>query len=174
METMKRALLVIDMLNDFVNEDAPLCVPDNAKIIPALEAEISAAREREEPVLYLCDAHALDDPEFAQWPPHAVRGTTGAQVVEPLTPRVGDEVVHKTTFSCFYNTRLDKVLAVLEIDTVRLTGCVTNICILYAAYEARLRSLEVEVMQACVAGLDPGEHRFSLNQMKTVLGAKIL
>jgi nicotinamidase-related amidase len=40
----KEALLVIDMLNDFVLEGAPLEVPDTRKVIPAIKREIEDSR----------------------------------------------------------------------------------------------------------------------------------
>ena len=66
----KRALLVIDMLNDFLLPGAPLEVPAGRDIIPCILEEIKAAREGDFPVIYLCDNHTPDDPEFVKWPAH--------------------------------------------------------------------------------------------------------
>jgi len=53
---MRQALLVIDMLNDFVREEAPLEVSKSREIIPNIKREIDKARQNEIPVIYLCDA----------------------------------------------------------------------------------------------------------------------
>jgi len=172
----REALLVIDMLNDFVLEGAPLEVPDTRKILPAVRREIRRARARNAPVLFLCDTHAPDDPEFRRmgWPPHAVRGTLGALVVEILRPGRADRVIPKTSYSCFHNTELERTLRLLGITRLRLTGCVTHICVLFAAYEAALRGYDVEVVEDAVAGLDPEDHAAGLRIMKNVLGARLV
>src|SRR5512145_2348033 len=75
-----RALLVIDMLEDFVRPGAPLEVPRTRDILPAVRRRIARARRTGELVVYLCDAHKKNDPEFSRmgWPAHAVAGTKGA------------------------------------------------------------------------------------------------
>lgn len=172
---VRRALLVIDMLGDFVADEGALRVPDAAAILPRVVEEVADARRRGEPVVYLCDTHAPDDPEFRRmgWPPHAVKGTAGARVVKPLAPGPYDPVVAKTTYSGFHGSRLDEVLRERAIDTVRLTGCVTNICVLYTAADAAMRGYDVEVVEDAVAGLDPRDHSWALRQAEGVLGARL-
>lgn len=173
---MKRALLVIDMLNDFVKEGAPLEVPETRKVIPAIKREIERARAASEPVIYICDSHEPDDKEFKRfgWPAHAVKGTEGAKVVKELEPEEKDIVIHKTTYSGFYNTQLEEKLRELGIDTLRLTGCVTHICVMFTASDAVLRGYNVEVVKDAVAGLAPEDHEAGLRIMKNVLGVKII
>lgn len=173
---MKEALLVIDMLNDFVLEGAPLEVPRAREIIPSIRERIAWARSEGVPIIYVCDAHEPDDNEFSRmgWPPHAIRGTEGAEVVSELAPKRGDHLVCKTTYSGFYKTELDPLLKSLGIEKVVLTGCVTNICILYSAADAVVRGYEVEIPKGCVAEIDASEGRFALEQMEKVLGAKVV
>ena len=54
----REALLVLDMLNDFVRVGAPLEVPDNRKSIPSIQREIKKARRKGNPVIYVCDNRA--------------------------------------------------------------------------------------------------------------------
>lgn len=171
-----RALLVIDMLKDFVLEGAPLEVPDTRKVIDTIKDEIKAARQRGEPIIYVCDNHAPDDEEFKRfnWPPHAVEGTTGAEVIDELMPEDDDIIIKKTTYSGFYNTTLDDVLKEKGIGKVRLTGCVTHICVLFTASDAVLRGYDVEVVEKGVAGLAEEDHEAALRIMKNVLGAEIV
>ena len=172
----KKALLIIDMLNDFVAEGAPLEVPETRRVIPAVRKEIENARQEGSPVIYVCDAHEADDQEFKRfgWPKHAVRGTAGALIIDELKPSSGDIILEKTTYSGFYNTRLDHILKTFGVDTLRLTGCVTHICIMFTASDAVLRGYTVEVVRDGVAGLAPEDHEAALRIMKTVLGAAIV
>ncbi|MEE9523205.1 MAG: isochorismatase family cysteine hydrolase [Thermodesulfovibrionales bacterium] len=172
----EKALLIIDMLNDFVNEGAPLEVPDTRKIIPDVRKEINYARDNDIPVVYVCDTHDENDVEFEKfgWPPHAVKGTGGAEIVDELKPEEGDIVIEKKTYSSFHNTRLDTELKRLGVDTVRLTGCVTHICIMFAAYDAGMLGYNVEVVSNGVAGLEREDHDAAIRIMKNVMGAKII
>ena len=172
----KEALLVIDMLNDFVREGAPLEVPAAREVIPAIQREIEAARRDGRPVVYVCDSHAPDDKEFTKfgWPPHAVKGTGGAKVIDELRPRTGDVIVEKTTYSGFYNTGLEGILRELGVDRLRLTGCVTHICILFTASDAVLRDYKITVPGDAVAPLAREDHDAALRIMKKVLGVKVI
>ncbi len=172
----QEALLIIDMLNDFVLEGAPLEVPDTRKIIPVIKIEREYARAKEAPVIYICDTHEKDDKEFSQfgWPAHAVRGTKGAEVVAELHPGEHDIVIEKSTYSGFYNTRLDKTLKNLGINSLRLTGCVTHICVLFTASDAVLRDYKVTVIEDGIAGLSKEDHDAALRIMKNVLGINIV
>lgn len=173
---MRRALLVVDMLRDFVEVGGALRVADAEKVLPAARRELDAARSRGDAVVFLCDAHEPDDPEFRRmgWPAHAVKGTPGAAVVEALGPRPSEEVVEKTTYSGFHGSRLDEVLRARGVDTVRLVGCVTNICVLYTAADAAMRGYDVEVVEDAVAGLAPADHDFALRQVREVLGGRVV
>jgi nicotinamidase/pyrazinamidase len=160
----KEALLVIDMLNDFVLAGAPLEVPDTRKVLPNLRREIEAARREGRPVIYCCDAHAPEDKEFGKfgWPPHAVRGTRGAEVVDELKPAGDDIRIEKDTYSSFYNSRLDETLEGLAVESLRLTGCVTHICVMFTAADAVLRDYGVTMVEGAVAGLSSEDREDAL------------
>ncbi len=172
----KEALLIIDMLNDFVLPGAPLEVPAARTIIPVIKSEIEKARAIGNPVIYLCDAHEQDDKEFRKfgWPAHAVKGTKGAEIIEELTPTVHDIVIPKKTYSGFFGTVLDATLKRLGVNSVRLTGDVTHICVLFTASDAVLRDYAVTVVEDGVAGLTEEDHEAALRIMKTVLGTRII
>ncbi len=168
----KRALLVIDMLNDFIREGAPLRVPGGEKIVKNIQRKLREARRKGIPIIYLCDQHRRRDPEFRVWPPHAVKGTEGAEVVKELKPQEGDWVIPKTTYSGFFGTRLQKTLRGLKVTELIITGVCTEICILYTAADAYMHGFQVEVPEGCVAGLTREDHRFALRQIREVLKPK--
>jgi nicotinamidase-related amidase len=173
---MKEALLVIDMLNDFVREGAPLEVPDTRAVIPVIKQEIDKAHAAGNPVIYVCDTHAADDKEFSKfgWPAHAVKGTRGAEIVDELRPAGSDIVISKTTYSGFYGTDLEKTLEWLDVDSLRLTGDVTHICVLFTAADAVLRDYKVTVVEDGVAGLAREDHDAALRIMQNVMAVRIV
>jgi nicotinamidase-related amidase len=126
-------------------------------------------------VIYICDTHASDDKEFTKfgWPPHAVKGTKGAEVVDELRPLPQDVVIPKTTYSGFFGTDLDAVLKKRGVDGLRLTGCVTHICVLFTASDAVLRDYAVTVVGDGVAGLAKEDHDAALRIMRSVMNVKV-
>ncbi len=171
---MSCAVLVIDMLNDFTLDDAPLRVAENKAIIPNIRALIEQKRKENVPIVYVCDAHTINDKEFAIWPKHCVKGTKGAQVVDELKPESGDFIVEKTTYDGFYNTVLDGLLKNLGVDELIITGCVSNICILHTASSAVLRGYRVEIPLSCISSLDEDSKQCAVEHFKNVLNVKVV
>jgi len=170
------ALLIIDMLNDFVLQGSPLEVPDTRGIITPIQDKIQNARGKSIPIIYICDSHEKNDKEFVRmgWPPHALAGSMGAQVIDLLKPSSHDTIILKKSYSGFFETDLDKVLKEGTISELLVTGCVTNICVLYTVADAVQRGYSVTVFKDCVAALNQRDHEFALQQLHEVLGAQIL
>ena len=97
----KKALLVIDMLNDFLLKGAPLEVPKGKEIIPALKRRIEEVKREGIPIIYICDEHNKEDEEFKAWPPHAISGTEGAEIIKELKPKEKDYLIKKKHYSGF-------------------------------------------------------------------------
>lgn len=172
---MTRALVVVDMIHDFVHEGGALyCGPSMARIVPVVQAELARARAAREPIVYLTDAHTSDDTEFRMFPPHAIVGTPGAEIVPELAPGPGDVVIRKRRYSGFFGTDLDITLREKSVDTIRLVGDCTNICVLYTAADARNLGYAVEVVEDGVTSFDEDAHRMALRELEKTLGATIL
>ncbi len=170
---MKEALIVVDMLNDFVNAQGALPVPRARTIIPAIARRVEAARKAGNPIIYLVDTHHKDDGEFAVWGEHAVAGSWGNEIIEELAPAEDDHVVAKKRFSGFFGTELDMILRELDVGRVIITGVLTNICVFYTASDAYQRGYEVEVPRDAVAAVDDELEHFALLQLERVAGVTI-
>src|ERR1019366_10525687 len=59
-----------------------LYVPGAERIVPTITRLNCYAAAYGIPVISTADAHAEDDPEFRQWPPHCVAGTIGQHKAE--------------------------------------------------------------------------------------------
>jgi nicotinamidase-related amidase len=146
------ALLVIDMQNDNLTVGSSVESPRARDVVPAVAARIAAARRAAVPVVYVIDQHEPDDPDLDAWTTHNVRGSKGAEVWPDLTPEAGDIQVTKSTYSAFTGSRLDAVLDELRVDTLVLTGCVTEVGVLATAMDALQRGYAVEVPADSQAG----------------------
>lgn len=172
---MRCALLVIDMIHDFAHEGGALyCGPSMQRIIPVIQGELDRARAAGEPIVYLTDAHLPDDAEFQMFPPHAIVGTKGAQIIPELAPSAADVVIPKRRYSGFFGTDLDITLREKGVDTLRLVGDCTNICVLYTAADARNLGYAVEVVEEGVTSFDEEAHRGALRELEKTLGATIV
>src|SRR5204863_7596695 len=97
---MKRALVVVDMVEDFVHEGGALyCGPSMARIVPGIQEEIARARAAAEPIGYLTDNHPPGDAEFPMFPPHALAGAEGAEIVAERAPPKGGVVIPKRRYT---------------------------------------------------------------------------
>ncbi len=170
-----KALLVIDMLADFIEPDGALYIgPAAEQLVPPVMERLECYRQQSLPVIYICDRHHADDHEFAMFPPHALEDDRGSKVIDQLKPLKGEKVIYKRRFSAFFGTDLDLTLREMNIDEVELAGCVTNICILYTAADARMLNYAVTVTEKAVNGFDPEAHRFALQEMQKTLGVNII
>ena len=162
----RRAVLVVDMLNDHLHVGGPLEVPRARDIVPALAARLEVARREHLPIVYVNDQHDPEDSDLDTWGAHALRGTEGAAVWHELAPAPDDAVVTKPTYSGFARSRLGEVLDELGVDTLELTGCVTEIGLLVTATDAFQRGYEVEVPRAPQAGSGPGPEEVALGILR--------
>jgi len=138
----KTALIVIDMLNDFLDPGGPLYVVAQAReIIPFVARKIAAFRARGQAVIFVCDAHDSDDPEFGAFPAHALKGSWGAEIIPELTPAPGDLRMEKTRHSAFDHTNLDDILKHEQVEEVHVVGVMTSISVLSTVQELAHRKL---------------------------------
>jgi nicotinamidase-related amidase len=94
------------MLNDFVT--GKLSAKRAKNVIMPLQQLIFTGRTCGVPIIFSNDAHYQDDSEITQkWEQHAIKGTSGAEVITELTPDlIKDYIVEKRTYSGFYETGL--------------------------------------------------------------------
>ncbi len=170
-----KALLVIDMLNDFILEDGALSVGRaGQEIVDFIKQKTAEFREKGYPVIYICDNHEPDDMEFDMFPPHCVAESGGCGIIPELEVREGDKVIRKRRYSAFFGTDLDLYLREKGVDELFLTGVCTNICVLYTAADARNINYSVNIFERGVASFDQDAHAFALREAKGTLGCEIL
>lgn len=167
------AVLVVDMLNDFLVQEGKMVLPGGDRIVPYQKRLIDAGREAGFLIVYVNDAHRpglKKDREFLKRGEHCVEGTWGAEVINQLKPQQGDLVVTKRRFSGFFETDLDLTLKDSGIGTLIIMGVVTNICVRSTIHDAFFRGYQVIVPRDCVAATGPREQKSSLYDIETHFG----
>jgi nicotinamidase/pyrazinamidase len=171
----QKALIVADMLNDFLDPAGALYIgAQGREIIDFVAQKIAEFRAGAGVVIFVCDAHAPDDREFRIFPPHAVKGSWGARIIPQLAPAPGDELVEKTRYSAFARTELDNLLKRRQVTEVHVVGVCTSICVMETVKELFDRDIPTVVYAQGVADFDPEAHAFALKQMQRVLGAQVV
>jgi nicotinamidase/pyrazinamidase len=176
----RTAIIVVDMLVGFCrrgNLASPRLDSVTPRILARLEREeVSAAAP-----IFLVDTHSPDDPEFAMFPPHCIRGSGEDEVVPELAPLAARGItIRKSRYSGFFGTDLDGVLRRLAPDVVEVMGVCTDICVMHTVADLRNRLYPVLVRADLVETYDgPGHdgdeiNAFALVHLRDVLGATVV
>ena len=168
----KRAILVVDMLNDFVT--GALKCDRGLAIVPKTAELLRGAREKGVPVIFCNDAHLKGiDHELKFWGDHAIAGTKGAEVIPELELCDKDYVVPKRRYSGFFHTDLDLLLKELGVDTVILTGLHAHMCVRHTAADAYQLGYGIVVAKDATDSFTEEDYLYGIKYLKEVYGAEI-
>ena len=176
---MCNALVVVDMLNDFM--DGVLGNPAAKEIVGPIAELIDRARASEDwVVLYANNAHLETDVELQVFPPHAMAGTRGADVIDELRPGADDIVVPKRFYSAFTQTDFDAVLSTRDVERLVIVGQHTDCCVRHTSYDAFVRGYQLVVCPDATAVFEPGasepvgiRQERALDYLRTYYGAAL-
>lgn len=171
---MKYAVIVVDMLNDFVT--GALRCERGIKMAPYCAKLLEYARKKNVPVIFANDAH-LDkvDREFEVWGPHAIAGTEGAKVIPELKldPKK-DYVINKRRYSGFFQTDLDALLRELKVDTVIMCGLHAHMCVRHTSADAFQLGYNIIAATQCMDAFTQEDYEIGIKYLHDVYGAKLL
>ena len=171
-----KLLLIIDMLNGFCRKNNPLSLPNNTFLIEKeIKKRIVNYEIEGNEILFICDSHSLSDTEINNpYPTHCLTNSQEAEIIDSLkTYSNSDNTITKNTLSITLNTQLLKRLETLKPSEIEVTGVCTDICVLFAVYELKIRGYNVIVNSNCVLPLKQDNQEFFLNYMDELLNARI-
>lgn len=152
-DPQRAALLVIDLQEGFVAEGARMWTPENLRILPRVKKLIEDCRKRGIPVIFTEHCHDAsgrdkglmwDVPLNRPIKEGALRiGAQDTPTFHEIAPLPGEKVIAKHRYSAFYDTDLDTYLRGCGVDTVIITGCMTNYCCGATARDAFFRNYKV-------------------------------
>ncbi|WP_425468041.1 cysteine hydrolase family protein [Paraburkholderia guartelaensis] len=135
----RRALVVIDVQNEYVSGDLPIEYPPIETSLANIGRAIDAARAAGVPVVVVQNFAPADSPLFA-------RGSVGAELHPVVASRERDHYVEKALPSAFAGTDLKAWLADHGIDTLTVAGYMTHNCDASTVFEATHAGLAVEFL----------------------------
>jgi len=147
----RRALIVIDVQNEYVTGKFRIEYPPVEMSLPNIERAIDAARKNNIPVVAVQHILPSDAPIFAE-------GTDGARLHPSVAKRPHDYLVTKTLPSVFSEARFDTWLKENNIDTLTVVGYMTHNCNDATIREAMHRGYHVETLNDATGSL-PYENR---------------
>jgi nicotinamidase-related amidase len=169
---VKDALLLVDVLNDFLHEDGEQLLESFRARHEGMLKAVSGARDSGVPVVYAQDNRGLWDGDRDRLVREALGGS-GGELLEPLAPRDEDRFVVKPRYSAFDKTPLELVLRELEIERLLLGGAATEGCVAQTAIDARELGFKVSVLAYASATLDERIEQVALEYLENVVGARI-
>lgn len=178
---LKKALLVVDVQNDFCPGGA-LAVPEADKIIPVINRYIRAFSKAKLPIFFSRDWHPKKTIHFKKfggvWPMHCIRDTKGARfhpklkLPKPAIIMSKGMDPEKDSYSVFQAQDTNGMslltrLEILGIDQIYIAGLAADYCVKYSALDALKHGFKVKVLANAIKGvnLKPGDSQRSLKQM---------
>jgi nicotinamidase-related amidase len=182
------ALLVVDMQNDFVRVGAPLEVPEARATIPVHQTLLDVCRGICIPVIYTKFVAGPEPILLWEWSPvHAppvcscwkgvgrhyedVAGELDcSDIIAELYPKPGEPIVEKFGYGAFHDTNLDDLLKAREVESVLVTGTVTQICVEETARESSKRGYRTTIISDAVSSYMPDLHAAVLKNFALKFG----
>ena len=184
---MTRALLVVDVQNDFC-EGGSLAVVGGARVAsdigellhhwtrgddkaPAYDVVVASKDHHIDP-----GHHWSKSPDFVEsWPVHCQVGTDGEAFHPNLDPQPFDAIFlkgeHQAAYSAFEGRTVDGHLLEdwlrrHEVDQVDVCGIATDYCVRFTALDARKAGLETRVLAELCAGVATESTEQAIEEMK--------
>jgi nicotinamidase-related amidase len=187
------ALLLVDLQNDFVRAGAPLEVPDARETLGHNQRLLAWFRQAKLPVVYLRYvagphhdlipwaakfewAAQLKAPVWACRRGHrryyadVGRELECIEVVDEIAPLPGEHVIDKYGYGGFSRTSLHDVLRSHRVESVIITGTVTQVCVEDTARQAFDHGYRTTIVSDAVSSRSPERHRITLDTFESHYG----
>lgn len=184
-DAARTALVVVDMQNYFVAEGFPLEVPQARAIVPSINRLARALRAAGGTVVWVQTTSAGALEYWANHHKHMLtpersntrlaqldENSEGFALYPRLDPQPQDVRVKKVKYSAFItgSSDIDTALKSRGIESVLITGTVTNVCCELTARDAMMLDYRVVMVADGNASLSDEEHAASLNNFMVFFG----
>jgi nicotinamidase/pyrazinamidase len=179
---MSTVFFDIDTQVDFVSPAGALYAPGAERVIAAVARLNRHAAANGIALISTTDAHAENDVEFAQWPPHCVAGTLGQRKAQatlldtpvvvanrdglPDTAGAAQIILEKQTVDVFETRTIAPLLERLGADGFVVYGVVTEVCVWHAARGLLRYGKPVTVVTDAIQALSPEAGERALAELR--------
>ncbi len=171
----KSALIIVDMVKDFTDENGLVFYPQNREILPKIKEVLEDCRKNNLLIIFLQHSYRANkfDKNLANMRPNCIEGSGGDQIDSMLKVEDKDYVIKKRRYSGFVGTDLDMVLRENNIKNTIIVGTKTNCCIRATVTDAYNLDYMPIVIRECVATNDQTVNDVHLTDIDKYLGKVI-
>lgn len=165
---LKKALLVVDVQNDFCPGGA-LAVPQGDQIVPVLNKYIAFFHKNNLPIFFSRDWHPKHTRHFkkfgGKWPMHCVQNSKGAQFHQDL--KIPSEAIilskgmdpQEDSYSCFQSvdsngTHFTTLLKIFGVEELYVAGLATDYCVKSSVIDALKNGFRVNLLSDAIKGVN--------------------
>ncbi|MBU1165072.1 cysteine hydrolase [Patescibacteria group bacterium] len=167
---MKKALLIIDLLQEYFNKG--LLADHKQKLTISVNELVDTAHQQNIPVIWVRQEYKADLSDAPLYnkkhnKPITIKGTDGCQLLPELHYIKGNDYeIIKKRYSAFFKTDLNKLLKQLHINTIIIAGVNTMTCVRTTAIDAYQHDYEVILALDCVDSYDVEQHNNSIKYLQ--------
>ena len=180
LKVYETALIVVDMVNGFVNEGV-LHDKNIRKIVPRQLELLEEAEKKGSLIILVKDTHNNNATEFKRFgnTTHCIQGTSEAELIDELKPfEQKDNVitVEKNSTSLMESPEFRKIVRQAEnLKEVNFVGCCTDICVFNGAmglanyYDQWNRDVTINVHEDAIATYSEDEREEYVQSAKLLM-----
>lgn len=172
MSKADKALLIVDMINNFEFDMGETLAKKTEKIVPHILSLKEHARQNEWPIIYINDHYGLWQADIKNIQ-QEYTNERSKDIITKIAPVDADYFLIKPKHSAFYETALHTLLTELQVRHIIITGIAGNICVLFTANDAYMREYSITIPKDCIASNSDEDNEFALTMMENVLFAEI-
>lgn len=180
LKVYETALIVVDMVNGFVNEGV-LHDKNIRKIVPRQLELLEEAEKKKSLIILVKDTHNKNATEFKRFgnTTHCIQGTSEAELIDELKPfEQKDNVitVEKNSTSLMESPEFREIVRQAEnLKEVNFVGCCTDICVFNGAmglanyYDEWNRDVTINVHEDAIATYSEDERGEYIESAKLLM-----
>lgn len=180
LKVYETALIVVDMVNGFVNEGV-LHDKNIRKIVPRQLELLEEAEKKESLIILVKDTHNKNATEFKRFgnTTHCIKGTSEAELIDELKPfEQKDNVitVEKNSTSLMESPEFREIVKQAKnLKEVNFVGCCTDICVFNGAmglanyYDQWNRDVTINVHEDAIATYSEDERGEYIESAKLLM-----
>lgn len=166
MPIAKPALLVLDMQDYFLSPDSHAFVPSSPKLIPVISKAVNTFKQNKLPVIFTRHLNSVEDAGMMSiWWREIIQKDNKLSKINKNLDTSDSIILEKSQYDAFYKTSLQEVLQNLGVQTVIVTGVMTNLCCETTARAAFIRGYRVLMPVDATATMNFELHAATTNNL---------
>jgi nicotinamidase-related amidase len=168
----RKALLIIDMINNFDFSNGEVLAKKTLPIAQTIKKLKEQFIKLELPIIYINDHYNLWQADVTRIINHC-ENSLSKDIISTIHPQPDDLFLIKPKHSAFFGTALNTLLYQLKVRSLVITGIAGNICVLFTANDAYMREYMIHVPKNAIASADDKDNEYALKMINNVLKGNI-